>query len=297
MSLKYAPYRLMVAVIVAACLALPGLARAQAAPPEKPEKGMASPETLSRGFEQSIAQLQENLKAWESRVPGAAASLAQTQKELDNLQVAVATLKATMVLQRLPLLQVQELLEVYADREKALKGKLKDLGQEIDELKKGRQENVEAQNALRVQLSIIQAKDPSAVTPELQQAFLTYLNLAGERDRLMIRVLDVTFATAPASGAGAGVGRRPVAPVEATGGRLERPATEASGGSGAFPGAGGPGLEEPGRHPSAGLGLAQRPGGVRTPERLYLGATWPPSSAYSVSSCCWGGAPGGSMTW
>ena len=63
MSLKYAPYRLMVAVIVAACLAFPGSVRAQAAPPEKPEKGIASPETLSRGFEQSIAQLQESLKA------------------------------------------------------------------------------------------------------------------------------------------------------------------------------------------------------------------------------------------
>ncbi len=189
MSLKYAPYRLMVAVIVAACLAFPWSVRAQAAPPEKPEKGIASPETLSRGFEHSIAQLQENLKAWESRVPGAAASLAQTQKELDNLQVAVASLKATMVLQRLPLLQVQELLDVYGDREKALKGKLKDLGQEIDELKKGRQENVESQNALRVQLTIIQTKDPEAVPPELQQAFLTYLNLAGDRDRLMIRVL------------------------------------------------------------------------------------------------------------
>ncbi len=191
MSLKYAPYRLMAAVIVAGCLAFPGSVRAQAAPPEKPEKGIASPETLSRGFEQSIAQLQENLKAWESRVPAAAASLAQTQKELDNLQVAVATLKAAMVLQRLPLLQVQELLEAYGDREKALKGKLKDLGQEIDALKKGRQENVEAQNALRVQLTIIQTKDPGAVTPELQQAFLTYLNLAGDRDRLMIQVLGV----------------------------------------------------------------------------------------------------------
>jgi potassium-dependent mechanosensitive channel len=191
MSRKYAPYRLLAAVIVAACLALPGWVRAEAAPTEKPEKGMASFETLSRGFEQSIARLQENLKAWESRVPDAAASLAQTQKELDNLQVAVATLKAAMVLQRLPLLQVQELLDAYGDREKTLKEKLKDLGQEIDALKKIRQENVEAQNALRVQLTIIQTKDPSAVTPELQRAFLTYLNLAGDRDSLMIQVLGV----------------------------------------------------------------------------------------------------------
>ena len=132
MRQKYALYRLLAAVIVAGCLAFPGPVRAQAAPPEKPEKGIASPQTLSRGFEQSTAQLQENLKAWESRVPAAAADLAQTQKELDNLQVAVATAKATMVLEKLSLLQVQELLDSYAGRETGLKGKLKDLYREIE---------------------------------------------------------------------------------------------------------------------------------------------------------------------
>jgi potassium-dependent mechanosensitive channel len=190
MAVKYALYRLIAAVIVAGFLTSPGPLRAQAVPTEKPEKGVASPQTLPRGFEQSIAQLQEQLKAWESRVAAAAADLAQTQEELDNLQVAVASVKATMVLQRLPVLQVQELLDLYGGQETGLKGKLNDLYREIDELKKSRQEQVESQNALRVQLSIIQTKDPAAVSPELQQAFLTYLNLAGDRDRLVTRVLD-----------------------------------------------------------------------------------------------------------
>ena len=190
MAMKYALYRLMAAVIVAGFLAFPGPVRAQAVQPEKPEKGVASPQTLHRGFEQGIAQLQENIKTWESRVPAAATDLAQTQKELDHLQVTVASLKATMILERLPLLQVQELLDLYADQDKGLQGRLKDLGREIDELKKSQQKQVESQNVLRVQLSIIQARDPAAVTPELQQAFLTYLNLAGGRDRLQTRVLD-----------------------------------------------------------------------------------------------------------
>lgn len=190
MSLKYTPYRLVAAVIVAIFLAFPGPVRPQAAPPEKPEKGVASPQTLPRGFEQSTAQLQADLKTWEARIPAAAADLAQTQKALDHLQVAVASVRATMVLQRLPLSQVQELLDIYADYEKGLKGKLKDLGREIDELRQSQQEQVEAQNALRVQLSIIQARDSAAVTPELQQAFLTYLNLAGDRGRLLTRVLE-----------------------------------------------------------------------------------------------------------
>jgi potassium-dependent mechanosensitive channel len=189
MSRKYAPYRLMIALIVAGFLTFPGSVRAQAAP-EKLEKGIASPETLPRGFEQSVVQLQESLKKWEARVPATEADLAQIQKELDNLQVAVASVKATMVLEKLPMLQVEELLTLYGDREKALKGKLKDLDHEIEALKKSQQEHVEAQNTLRVQLSIIQAKSPETSTPELQQAFLTYLNLGRDRDRLMTRELD-----------------------------------------------------------------------------------------------------------
>jgi hypothetical protein len=191
MSRKYAFFRLMAAVIAAGILAFPGTVSAQAAAPEKPEKGIASPQSLPRGFEYSIDQLQKNLEVWKSRVPAAAADLAQTQKELDHLQVAVASVKASMVLERLPLLQVQELLNLYVDRETELKGKLKDLGREIDDLKGSRQEQVEAHNALRVQFSIIQAKDPAVLTTELQRALSTYLTLAGDRDRLQARVLDL----------------------------------------------------------------------------------------------------------
>jgi potassium-dependent mechanosensitive channel len=190
MAVKYALYRLMAAMIVAGILASSGPLPVQAAPAEKPERGIASPQTLPRGFEQGIAQLREEIKSWESRVTAAAADLAQTQKELDNLQVTVASVKATIVLQRISLLQVEELIESYADYEKEFKGKLKDLGQEIDTLKKGQQEQLESQNALRVQLGIIQSRDPAMVTPELQQASLTYLTLAGEKDRLQTQVLD-----------------------------------------------------------------------------------------------------------
>lgn len=189
MSPPYALYRLLTALIVAGFLAFPGPVQAQAAPPEKPEKGITSPQALPRGFEHSIAQLQEQLKAWKSRVPAAAADLAKTQKELDQFQVSVATVKAILVLEKLPLLQVQELLALYADRETEFKGKLKDLGREIDDLKKSQQEQVESQNVLRVQFSIIQAKDPAAMTPELRRALLTYLNLAGDRERLQNQVL------------------------------------------------------------------------------------------------------------
>ncbi len=256
MARKYAPYRLMVAMIVAGFLAFPGAIRAQAAPPDKPDKAIASPETLPRGFEQSIVHLQESLKKWESRVPAAEADLAQAQKELDNLQVAVASAKATMVLEKLPMVQVEELLDLYGDKEKGLKGRLKDLGQEIDDLKKSQQEHIESQNALRVQLSIIQAKNPEAATPELQQAFLTYLNLAGDRDRLIGRVLDQLALRRRLLEQEQELLTGLMPQLHQLEADLEEPAPEAAGGGGAFPGAGGPGLERPGRHSPAGLGLA-----------------------------------------
>jgi len=190
MPLQGIPYRFIAAVAVAVCLAAPWPVQSQALQPEKPESGFASPQALPQGFEQGIAQLQESLKAWESRLAATAEKLAQTQKELDNLQVAVASLKATMVLQRLPLLQVQEFLVTYGDQDKDLKGKLKDLAQEIEAVKRDQQNNLVSGNALRVQLSIIQANQPQALTPKLQRSFLNYLKLAGDRDRLAAQVLD-----------------------------------------------------------------------------------------------------------
>jgi potassium efflux system protein len=190
MVLKWSPYRLMVALLVVGSLAFPGSIRAQAAPPEKQGKGVAEPRALVQGFAQGLTRLQENLKAWTAREGVAAAKLAQTQEELDHLQVATASLKTTMVLQKLPLQRVQELLATYAGQEKDLQGKLKDLSQEIEAIKKDRQDQLESQNTLRVQLGIIQAKAPGALSPELQQTSLDYLNLGANQDALMTKVSD-----------------------------------------------------------------------------------------------------------
>ena len=191
MPLKGIAYRFIMALALVGFLVSPWPVRAQAVHPEKPEGGIASPQALPQGFEQGIAWLQESLKAWESRVGAATTELARTQKELENLQVAVASLKATMILQKLPLPQVQALLVTYTDKEKDLKAKLNELGQEIEALKQDQQSQLTAENALRVQLTIIQANNPQALTPELQRSFLSYLKLAGNRDRLADQVLNL----------------------------------------------------------------------------------------------------------
>jgi potassium efflux system protein len=187
MSFRRQAHRLIIAVLLVGFGAIPWSVQAQAVQPQEAAHGVAS---LQPDFETGMARLQESLKAWESRVAATAVQLAQTKKELDDLQVTVATLKATMVLKKLSLLQVQGFIATYSDQGKDLKGELQDLSQEIKALQKDQQEHLEAQNALRVQFSIIQAKEPAALTPELQQSLLNYLNLAGRQDGLMAQVLE-----------------------------------------------------------------------------------------------------------
>jgi potassium efflux system protein len=190
MILNWLSSRVMAVFLTVGLGAFPFLVQAQPVQPVSLEQGAPSAQTLRQGFATGIEQLQENLKGWQSRVAATADKLSQTKKESDVLQVGIASLKATLVLEKVPLLRVQELMVQYADLEKDLKGKLKGLSQEIEALQKDQQAQLEAQNTLRVQLSIIQTRQPEALSPQLQQSFLHYLDLAGQRDRLTAQVLD-----------------------------------------------------------------------------------------------------------
>ncbi len=256
MSLKGMPYRFLATLAAAVLLACPWAVRAQALQPEKPEIGIATLQALPQGFAQGITRLQEGLKTWESRVAAATEKLAQTQKELENLQVAVASLKATMLLQKLPLLQVQQLLVTYGDKEKELKGKLKDLSQEIDALKQDQQDQLASENALRIQLTIIQANNPQALTPELQQSFLSYLNLAGNRDQLAAQVLELLTRQRRLLQKEIELIDGLTPPLKQLEDRWKAELLKRPGSSRALPRAGGAGLAESGHHTGPGLGVA-----------------------------------------
>jgi len=191
MPLKGGLYRLITLLVLVGVFAVPGLAGAQLAHPQKPASKITSPQALPQTLTKGSAHLQESLKQWQTNVFAATEKLAQTQKGLDRLQVAVASVKATMALKRLPLVQTHELVNDYKDREKQLKSDLKELEQEIETLKKDQQDYQTAENSLRVQVTIIQNKAPQDFPPEAQQLYLTYLNLAGERDQLAAQVMGL----------------------------------------------------------------------------------------------------------
>jgi septal ring factor EnvC (AmiA/AmiB activator) len=139
MSLKIIPYRLILAIAVAVFLAVPWPVQGQEVQPEKPESEIASPQALPQRFEQGIARLQENLKVWEANLATATENLSQTRKEMENLQIAVASLKASMILQKLSD-PGSEFLSVYADK-KGPKDRLR-AWSEIEVLKKDQQDQL-----------------------------------------------------------------------------------------------------------------------------------------------------------
>jgi len=190
MSLTGSAYRLMLAIFLVGCLMGAGPARGQAVPTVQPEREAVSPQALTRGFTKGMTRLEEDNQEWDARLVAAAEQVARAREELDGLQVAVASLKAGLILEKPALVQVQEYLATYGDQARAVQQGLKDLDREIEAIRNSREAQIEAQNALRMQLSIIQTKDPQAVTPALQESYLGYLNRAGTQDGLMTRVLE-----------------------------------------------------------------------------------------------------------
>jgi potassium-dependent mechanosensitive channel len=190
MSREYASIRLILAVIVAAFLVWPAAVEGRAETPEKPQGGWTPSQVLARGFQDGISQLEKSLQKWEAQVTAATDRLAKADTKLAQLQVTVASLKASLVLHKLPLLRVQELLASYADQEKEIKGQIKDSNKRIEVLKQEQQDYLESLNTLRVQFSVIQAKAPETITPDLQREYLQYLDLAGRRDALILQLLE-----------------------------------------------------------------------------------------------------------
>jgi potassium-dependent mechanosensitive channel len=189
MPCKGGLYRLITALALLGLLALPGLA--QTSPPQPPAEKITSPQALPQTLTKGSAHLQASLQQWQKKVAAATEKLAQTQQGLDRLQVAVASVKATMALKRLPLVHAHELVSAYKEREKQLKSDLKELEQEIKTLQKDQQDFLTAENSLKVQVTIIQSKVPQDFPPAAQQLYLNYLNLAGQRDQLVAQVLGL----------------------------------------------------------------------------------------------------------
>lgn len=161
--------------------------------PEKSEHLEASvdlPEALPKVLAEGAVATEKQISDLNSRVAATGEILAETRINLKELQVAVAFIKATLAVKKLPLSQVQDLRESYGNREGEVKARSKELAQEIEELKKTQELEIVAQNNLRRQIDIIQTTQPEALTLELQQSYLNYLKLADTRDRLAGRVLD-----------------------------------------------------------------------------------------------------------
>ncbi|MFI5332078.1 MAG: hypothetical protein ACHQ2F_13745, partial [Desulfobaccales bacterium] len=173
---------------VSTCLAQPG--GAQATPRvEQVAAAALSPESLPKVLAEGAVNLQSKIKPLAARLADSQQRLGQAQNDLKNLQIAVASLRAALAVEKPPMTQVQELLATYTFLEAQAKERARTLSGESAALKQEIAAETVAQNTLRNQMSFLQAAgDPAVASPELQQALSTYLQLADSRDRLAAQV-------------------------------------------------------------------------------------------------------------
>jgi potassium efflux system protein len=173
-------------------LLLPSVAGAQEklSTPARMEAPISSPQALPRILAAGAADLEKQMGPWRSRVAESGQNLARAQEDLRHLQVAVASVQASLAVQKPPLSQVQELLATYTALESDLKSGSKDLAQQIQRIKQTWEDEIRSQNTLRAQMEVLRGKEPGLLPPELEQSFLRYLQLADTRDRLRAQELD-----------------------------------------------------------------------------------------------------------
>ncbi len=155
----------------------------------KMEAPASSPEALPRILAAGAAALEKQMGELRSRVAESGEKLARAQGDGHDLEIAVASVRASLAVRQLPLSQVQELRLTYAGLESRLTARTKDLAGEIEALKKVREDEISAQNVLRAQMDVLQAREPALQSPENQQAYLNYLQLLNTRDGLLAQML------------------------------------------------------------------------------------------------------------
>jgi potassium-dependent mechanosensitive channel len=171
----------------------PGPARASSPPPrlEQLATKIISPEILPKVLTGGATTLEGQIKDLQTRLTESQKRLAERQNDLKDIQVEVASLKAALAVGKPSLTRFQELLASYALLNTQAKERGRVLSEDIKTLKQGMTADIVAENTLRIQMGVLQAAgEPTAVSPEMDQALTRYLQLADTRDRLAAQVLD-----------------------------------------------------------------------------------------------------------
>jgi potassium-dependent mechanosensitive channel len=156
--------------------------------PEAPAH-LATPQILPKILDDGIASLKDTRETLQAQLADSGKNLARTKASLDNLQVAVASVKAALAVKKPPLFQIQDLLDTYQKMASAVQDTSKTLDQEISTLSQQRDETLRAANTLRVQIDILQGRESAPVIAPLHQPYLEYLQLSSEVVKLQGQVL------------------------------------------------------------------------------------------------------------
>ena len=135
---RYWSLNLLVAASLVWLAISPGLAQPGSGAPARLEQLAAAtlaPETLPKMLTEGAAALEVKIKPLSVRQVESQRQLDQAGKDLKDLQVGVASLRATLAVARPPMTQIQELLATYALLATQVEGRAKDLAAESESLK------------------------------------------------------------------------------------------------------------------------------------------------------------------
>ncbi len=152
---------------------------------------ITSPEVLPQMLPQGVAALKQDLDRLNSRLGRAQKELEMAEKDLQNLKVAGAVLKASLAVARPSFSQVEEGVKTFDEWEERVKARSEELSQEVDKLTQDQAALGSSLALLQEQMGLLTAAGvPAASSPELKQAYQSYLALVGDRQRLADQVLS-----------------------------------------------------------------------------------------------------------
>jgi potassium efflux system protein len=170
---------------------LTGAAQVKPQPSEKKAAPATSPEVLPRMLAEGAAALEKEAGDLKSRAAVMAEGLARLEKDSQESRAVFAALKASLAVGSLPLGEAEAALKSYAQLQKQVEKRLKDLAGETEALRKEHTARMASVAALQAEVARLQGtRHPVARSKEMQQSWQRYQRAAAAVQQASGKVLE-----------------------------------------------------------------------------------------------------------
>jgi small-conductance mechanosensitive channel len=147
------------------------------------EPPVTSPESLPQVFSEGSERVKEQIGSLRSVVKEKKDALAESEKQIADLRVSVATVKALLAISALPAHRVEEVVGVFDARKESLDAHTSQLEIDKETLVKEQTASAASMKTLDAEIGSLRSAGRNDVwTPEMEGAYEAYLQLARIRD-------------------------------------------------------------------------------------------------------------------